>query len=266
MKQIPEQDEIKALLDERYLRYNTPEYIETDPIQIPHRYSRKEDVEIAAFLTATIAWGQRKAIIKNASFLMELMENTPYDFCMNASRGETDDLRRFVHRTFNGMDCEAFIYSLRNVYRNHGGLESVFNTGFSADGTIYSAIRHFRTIFLETNNFSHSYKHVSDVTTGSAAKRINMLLRWLVRKDEKKVDFGIWHKIPMSALMLPLDVHAGDVSRALGLLNRKQNDWKALEEVMIHLRRYDPADPVKYDYALFGIGVFENKKDIRFDV
>lgn len=257
--------ELQFFLDKKVALYNTEAYIESDPIQIPHRFNKKEDIEIASFLTSTIAWGQRKAIIKNASFLMELMENTPYDFVLNASVGEVQQVQQFVHRTFNGIDCDYFIYSLRNIYKKHSGLENVFNEGFIVDNNVFSAIKYFRNVFFELEHDKHVEKHVSDVRTGSAAKRINMMLRWLVRADECGVDFGIWKSIPMSSLMLPLDVHVGDVSRALGLLNRKQNDWKALEELMTTMRLFDPNDPVKYDYALFGIGVFENKKDIRFN-
>jgi uncharacterized protein (TIGR02757 family) len=252
--------ELKQYLDQKVILYNQPEYIYSDPIQIPHRYFRKEDIEIAAFLTATIAWGQRKSIIKNASFLMDLLENTPYDFVMHASDNELQNLQQFVHRTFNGLDCEFFIRSLRNIYSNKGGLEKVFTDGYMLDNSAYSALNHFRVAFLAIAHTKHVEKHISDVNSNSAAKRLNMMLRWLVRSDDCGVDFGIWKNIPMSALMMPLDVHVGNVGRALGLLNRKQNDWKALEELMNVLRVFDKNDPVKYDYALFGIGVFENKK------
>lgn len=255
-------NELKAFLDHKVKLYNTEQYIETDPIQIPHRFGKKEDIEIAAFLTSSIAWGQRKSIIKNASFLMDLLENSPYDFVINASKTEIQQVRQFVHRTFNGLDCEFFIYSLRNIYNQYSGLENVFTAGYQLDNTVYSALKHFRKVFLEPEHEKRINKHVSDVQSNSAAKRLNMFLRWLVRSDECGVDFGIWKNIPMSALMLPLDVHAGDVGRALGLLNRTQNDWKALEEIMAVLRDFDKNDPVKYDYALFGIGVFENKKNI----
>lgn len=259
------ESEIKNLLENRYKLYNTTDYIETDPIQIPHRFSKKEDIEIASFLTSTIAWGQRKAIIKNASFLMDLLENSPHDFVLNANNSEIQQVREFVHRTFNGLDCEHFIYSLRNIYLHHNGLEAVFVSGYNTDKTVFSAIKYFREVFLQLEHNAHVTKHISDVSSNSAAKRLNMFLRWLVRSDNNGVDFGLWKNIPMSALMIPLDVHVGDVGRGLGLLNRKQNDWKALEELMSVLRQFDKADPVKYDYALFGIGVFENKKEINFE-
>ncbi len=253
-------DELKAFLDSKVILYNTESYIESDPIQIPHRFSKKEDIEIAAFLTATIAWGQRKSIIKNATFLMDLLENSPFDFIMNASKSDIQNVRQFVHRTFNGLDCEYFIYSLRNIYNKHSGLENVFTKGYEIENSVFSSLKYFREIFLEIEHKKRVAKHISDVSSNSAAKRLNMLLRWLVRSDDCGVDFGIWKNIPMSTLMIPLDVHVGDVGRALGLLNRKQNDWKALDEIMIRLRSFDKTDPVKYDYALFGIGVFENKK------
>jgi uncharacterized protein (TIGR02757 family) len=250
--------DIKFLLDSRLERYNHPDFIETDPIQIPHRFSRKEDVEIAAFLTATIAWGQRKSIINNANRLMDLMDNAPYDFLMEENP-EWNRFSAFVHRTFNGSDCMFFLSSLRNIYCNHGGLEQVFTIGFQTNQTVWGALRYFREIFLSVNHTAHVTKHVSDVTANSSAKRLNMFLRWMVRCDDNGVDFGHWKNIPMSALMLPLDVHTGDVARALGLLNRKQNDWKAVEEITGVLRSFDPVDPIKYDFALFGIGAFEGK-------
>lgn len=267
MKLTPELAEIKALLDNRYHRYNSFDFIDTDPIQIPHQFSRKEDIEIAGFLAATIAWGQRTTIIKNAGKLMDIMDNSPFDFIMEAdiTNGFNYDIERFVHRTFNGYDCLYFIQSLQNIYRNHNGLEAVFTKGYEQDNSIYSALSYFRTVFLELTPAQRTKKHLSDVTANSSAKRLNMYLRWMVRQDENEVDFGIWKHIPASALMLPLDVHTGDVGRAIGILQRKQNDWKSVEEITAVLRSFDPEDPVKYDYALFGIGAFENKKDIRYE-
>jgi uncharacterized protein (TIGR02757 family) len=253
-------DEIKPLLDQKVAQYNCLDFIDTDPIQIPHRFSQKEDIEIAGFLTATIAWGQRKSIINNANRLMQLMDNAPYDFVCNAQENDLVGLEQFVHRTFNGRDCCFFIESLRNIYRNHNGLEAVFTKGFQAEGTIFGALKYFREAFLVTPHEQRVTKHLSDVTANSSAKRLNMFLRWMVRKDEAGVDFGLWKDIPMSALMLPLDVHTGDVARAYGLLTRKQNDWKAVEEITAILRQFDPHDPIRYDFALFGIGAFDNKE------
>jgi uncharacterized protein (TIGR02757 family) len=254
--------QLKQYLDKKVAFYNHEEYICTDPIQIPHRYFKKQDIEISAFLTATISWGQRKTIIKNAALLMELLENTPFEFVMQASENEIQNVRQFVHRTFNGLDCEFFIRSLRDIYHNNGGLETIFTDGYKMHNSVYSAINHFRNQFLRLNHAKRTEKHISNVAENSAAKRLNMFLRWMIRNDQNRVDFGIWKGIPTSALMMPLDVHSGNVSRALGLLQRKQNDWKAVEELMTILRKMDVNDPVKYDYALFGIGVFENKKNI----
>lgn len=251
-------DEIKLLLDQKAAQYNCLDFIDTDPIQIPHRFTLKEDIEIAGFLTATIAWGQRKSIINNASRLMLLMDNAPYDFVCNAQESDLVGLEHFVHRTFNGHDCRFFIESLRNIYRNHNGLESVFTKGFQAEGTVFAALKHFREVFLVTPHEQRVTKHLSDVTANSSTKRLNMFLRWMVRKDDAGVDFGLWKGIPMSALMLPLDVHTGDVARAYGLLARKQNDWKAVDEITTILRQFDPHDPIRYDFALFGIGAFDN--------
>ena len=252
-------NDIKFLLDDRVKRYNHTDFIETDPIQIPHRFSRKEDIEIAGFLAATIAWGQRKSIINNANRLMELMDNAPFEFITESSDNEKKIVSGFVHRTFNGSDCTFFLNSLKNIYKHPGGLEHVFTVGYQTEKTTYSALQHFRKTFLELPHDIHIRKHVSDVAANSSAKRLNMFLRWMVRSDENGVDFGLWKNIPMSALMLPLDVHTGDVGRALGILQRRQNDWKAVEEITAVLRSFDPNDPIKYDYALFGIGAFEGK-------
>jgi len=251
---------MKSLLDSRVTEYNRFDFIHTDPIQIPHRFSRKEDIEIAAFLTATISWGQRKSIINNAKQLMELMDNSPYEFVMETvNKNEWQHIKQFVHRTFNGNDCLFFLESLKNIYTHHGGLEKIFDTGYQTNGSIYGALQHFRHVFLSIPHEGRVRKHVSVVETNSSAKRLNMFLRWMVRSDDQQVDFGLWKNIPTSALMLPLDVHTGDVARALGLLQRKQNDWKAVEEITSMLRSFDSNDPIKYDYALFGIGAFEGK-------
>ena len=251
--------EMKILLDSRVNEYNRLDFIHSDPIQIPHRFFRKEDIEIAAFLTATISWGQRKSIINNASRLMELMDNSPYEFLLDAKNEDWKTVKKFVHRTFNGEDCLFFLESLKNIYENHGGLEYTFTTGYLHEGSIHSALQYFRKTFLSIPHEVRIRKHVSDVIANSSAKRLNLFLRWMVRSDEQKVDFGLWKTIPPSALMLPLDVHSGEVARGLGLLQRQQNDWKAVEEITSVLRTFDVTDPIKYDFALFGIGAFEGK-------
>ena len=247
---------VRGLLEEGYRRYCRAEFIDTDPIQIPYLFKRKEDIEIAGFLAATIAWGQRKTIIANAKRLMSLMDHAPYNYVMYAAPDELKRLESFVHRTFQPDDCLFFIYSLRNIYANCGGLHGVFSDGYRKTNSIFGTLIHFRRIFLETPHLQRSAKHVPDVQRGASAKRLNMFLRWMVRGNDG-VDFGLWKDIPTSALMMPLDVHTGNVGRQLELLTRKANDWKAVEELTANLRKFDPQDPVKYDFALFGIGVFE---------
>jgi len=244
---------LKELLDEKVFQYNNPRFIESDPIQIPHQFQLKQDIEIAAFLTATISWGNRKMIIKNAQRLMEIMGNSPYDYIME-SKSDIDE--SFVHRTFNIIDLNYFVKALRSIYTYHGGIENVFSQ-HAKPGDLQNSIHHFKKVFFEIEHPLRTLKHVSDPNKGSAAKRINMFLRWMVRKDAAGVDFGIWKDISPSMLSCPLDVHSGNVARKLGLLHRKQNDAKALRELDLSLRKMDPIDPVKYDFALFGMGVFE---------
>ena len=248
--------ELKEFLEEKVLLYNNPTFIESDPIQIPHQYSLKEDIEIAGFLTATIAWGNRKMIINNAQKLMNLMGNAPFDFVMECNENQLKKLEPFVHRTFNGQDCITFIQALHNIYNRYGGLESVFTQNQQNHST-QNSISEFKKLFFEIPHQVRTQKHISDPMSGSAAKRLNMWLRWNCRQDNKGVDFGIWKSISPSKLSCPLDVHSGNVARKLGLLTRKQNDAKALIELDTNLRALDAHDPVKYDFALFGLGVFE---------
>jgi uncharacterized protein (TIGR02757 family) len=247
--------ELKEFLDEKVIQYNNFDFIESDPIQIPHLYSLKEDIEIAGFLSATIAWGNRKMIINNAKKLMDLMGNSPYDFVMNHAEEHLESLDNFVHRTFNAIDAKTFIKALQHIYKNHEGLEAVFAKN-QEENSMQKSIHEFKKLFFEIEHLQRTQKHISDPFNNSAAKRINMYLRWMVRNDNK-VDFGIWKTIPTSKLSCPLDVHSGNVARKLGLLKRKQNDAKALAELDLSLRKLDKKDPVKYDFALFGLGVFE---------
>lgn len=248
--------ELKEFLDEKVELYNHPNFIDSDPIQIPHLYTLKEDIEIAGFLAATIAWGNRKMIINNAKRMMDLMGNSPYDFVMSHNGNDLQRLETFVHRTFNGQDFIGFIKSLQNIYLNHGGLESIFTLHQEKD-SMQNAISKFKTIFFEIEHLNRTEKHISDPNKNSSSKRLNMWLRWNCRQDNKGVDLGIWKSISPSQLSCPLDVHSGNVARKLGLLTRKQNDAKALAELDQNLRALDPNDPVKYDFALFGLGVFE---------
>ena len=248
--------ELKTFLDLKVEQYNNPKFIESDPIQVPHRFSLKEDIEISGFLTATIAWGNRKSIINNANRLMTLLDDSPYDFIVNHTESDLEKLRSFVHRTFNSDDCIQFIKSLNHIYKNHQGLESVFSAHAEKE-RLQTSISKFKQVFFEIEHKVRTQKHLSDPLRKSAAKRINMFLRWMVRRDNAGVDFGIWHELSPSQLSCPLDVHSGNVARKLGLLRRKQNDAKALLELDTSLRKLDPIDPVKYDFALFGLGAFE---------
>ena len=248
--------ELKTFLDEKVEQYNHPKFLEDDPLQIPHRFTKKEDIEISGFLTATIAWGNRKSIINNASRLMELLDNAPYDFVLNHSESDLDRLAPFVHRTYNGIDLQYFIKSLQHIYQNHYGLEAIF-VQYQNALSLQSAISNFKKVFFELPHEVRTMKHVSDPIKGSAAKRINMFLRWMVRDGSTGVDFGIWKGLKPGQLSCPLDVHSGNVARKLKLLKRKQNAAKALAELDKNLRKLDPLDPVKYDFALFGLGVFE---------
>jgi uncharacterized protein (TIGR02757 family) len=249
-------NQIKDFLDESYFKYNRVGFIENDPVLIPHLFTKKEDIEIAGFLAATLAWGNRKSIINNAQKLMTWMDFSPHDFITNHSNNELKPFKKFVHRTFNGDDCVFFIKALKNIYILHGGLEATFKSEQIGQGFILrDCISNFRHTFLSVKHLPRSEKHISNPLQKSSAKRLCMFLRWMVRNDDKGVDFGIWKNINPSDLCLPLDVHTGKVSRTLGILTRRQNDWQSVEEVTSVLRTFDPIDPVKYDFALFGLGV-----------
>lgn len=256
--------ELKEFLDEKVEQYNCKSFIGPDPISIPHLFTKKEDIEISGFLIATIAWGKREMIIRNGKKLMEIMDYSPYEFVINYNeKSDYKFLRDFKHRTFNASDLNYFLKSLQYCYQKYGSLESIFNSFITAKTTnVKESIIGFRSVFFELNKEEkfRTFKHVSNPGNGSAAKRINMFLRWMVRSDNKGVDFGIWNSISPSILSCPLDVHSGNVARALNLLDRKQDDWKALTELDQNLRLLEPKDPVKYDFALFGLGVNEQFK------
>lgn len=246
-------DDLKNFLDEKYQEYNNVKFIEDDPIQIPHLFTNHKDIEIAGFLTSIISWGNRKSIINNAKKMMNLLDNSPYDFIKNCKDSEIKKLE-FVHRTFNSIDFRFFLHSLKNIYTQNESMEDVFlddDSNFMFDG-----ITNFRKIFFSVNHEKRSQKHISNPLKNSCCKRINMFLRWMVRNDQN-VDFGIWKKIKKSKLSCPLDVHTGRVARKLGLINRKQNDFKSLCELDKNLRLLDKDDPVKYDFSLFGLGMYE---------
>ena len=248
-------EELRDLLETLHDRYNRPDFIEDDPISVPHIYAGKKEIEIAGFFAATIAWGNRKSIVRNGRRLMEIMDDAPYDFTMLATDKELLVLHDFVHRTFNGSDCIDFVRSLRRICKNFGSLGDFFEKTFARTGDMRTVLAEFRKYFWKGPHNARAEKHLSSIERGAACKRLCMYLKWMVRRDDRGVDFGLWKSIPPSALYLPLDVHTGNTSRELGLLVRKQNDWKAVEEVTTALRAFDPDDPVRHDFALFGAGI-----------
>ncbi len=250
-----EREELRELLERLHDTYNRAEFIADDPISVPHRYAERRDREIAGFLAATIAWGNRKAIVRNGQRMMQYMDDAPSDFVRNASERELALLSSYVHRTFNGHDLRDFVLALRRMDELYGGLGGFFESRFETLGSVPAVLSAFRREFFASDHAARCEKHLSSIDKGAACKRLCMFLRWMVRRDGRGVDFGEWRRIPMSALYLPLDVHAGAMGRALGLLVRRQNDWRAVEEITAALRAFDPADPVRYDFALFGAGM-----------
>lgn len=260
MKKQAHSTYIRDLLEEAVLKYNRPGFIEDDPISVPHLFTKKEDREISGFFAATLAWGQRKTILTNATRIVHVMDMQPHDFVLHHSAADLKAFVGFVHRTFNDSDLLFFIQALRNVYTKNGGLEALFAEGLQRTGNMNDAIGYVKDVFFDAEHLPRSRKHVSDPRKGSAAKRLHMYLRWMVRKDDAGVDFGIWNSIAPSLLMPPLDLHSGRVARRLELLTRTQDDRRAVEELYARLAELDPGDPAKYDFALYGLGVFEKIK------
>ncbi len=251
---------MKDTLERLYDKYNRGEFIQGDPISVPHGFAGREDKEISGFLAATIAWGNRHVIVRNAQRMMNLMDNAPYQFVSQADEGDMRQLEGFVHRTFNSTDLAAFVRLLREFYRVHGGIGAFFEGRYAVTGDLRVVLSQFRAAFFGAEHPGRCEKHLSSIDKGASCKRLNMYLRWMVRKDDRGVDFGLWERIPASALYLPLDVHSGNTARELGLLERTSNDWRAVEEVTGKLREFDPADPVRYDFALFGVGIDKGVK------
>jgi len=247
--------DLKELLDSRYKRYANKLFLADDPIQIPHRFNKTEDIEVAGLITATIAWGNRKSILNSMARLLSAMGNSPYEFIVNYKPADKKHLKGFVHRTFNEDDCAAFIQVLKSIYSEQGGLRSVFVGAYNRNQSIADSINAYRDCFVTADIPSRTLKHTPNIIGGSAAKRLNMYLRWMIRANSEGIDFGLWTEIPTSALLIPLDVHSGRVARTLGLLQRPQNDFKAVEELTAELCQFDANDPIKYDFALFGMGV-----------
>lgn len=250
-----QKEELRELLETLHDRYNRPEFIEPDPISIPHSFSSQADREVSGFLVAAIAWGNRKAIVKSGRRMVSYMDNAPADFVRNASERELQHLQSYVHRTFNGGDFIDFVRGMRHIMSEYGGIGPFFESRYEATLDMARVLSDFRREFFLCDHNPHCEKHLSSIDKGAACKRLNMYLRWFVRRDNRGVDFGLWRKIPMSALYLPLDVHTGNMGRALGLLRRKQSDWKATAEITAALREFDAEDPVRYDFSLFGAGI-----------
>ena len=247
--------ELKEFLDYKTIEFNKPFFLDSDPLGVVHQFSKKEDIEIIGFLVATIAWGNRKSIITSAKRIVAIMQHAPHDFILKYNPEQAKEFQ-FVHRTFNAQDLDFFFRALQNIYLKEGSLENVFTKHPTIFGTKGRIIQ-FRKRFLEVEHETRSEKHLSNPEKGSSAKRLQMYLRWMIRDNSTGVDFGIWKSISPSELSIPLDVHTANISRKLGLITRKQNDDKALEELMEQLRDFDPIDPAKYDFALFGLGAIE---------
>lgn len=250
------QEELQSFLDQKVKQYNQPSFIDYDPISVPHAFSKKEDIELAGFFAATIAWGNRKSILTSARALMERMDNAPHDFILHHTASDLEVLNGFVHRTFQEEDAKFFAQRLQQLYREHKSLEMLFLPKPNATD-LHEVLTDFHHTFFAVSHPKRTRKHLANPAKKSAAKRMHMFLRWMVRQDAAGVDLGIWKKISTRLLSCPLDVHSGNVARALGLLKRKQNDLNAVKELDTQLRKMDPNDPVKYDFALFGLGVFE---------
>ncbi|WP_367868433.1 TIGR02757 family protein [Pedobacter sp. WC2423] len=253
--------ELKDFLDIKVAQYNRPDFITNDPICIPHRFSKKQDIEIAAFFAAVLAWGQRKTIINKCTDLFDRMDNDPYNFMLHHGDEDLRRLLNFKHRTFNDTDLLYFISFFKHHYTLSDSLETAFlpvNFGQLESFTAEHALNHFRTYFFSLpDSPRRTVKHISSPTQKSTCKRLNMFLRWMVRKDQTGVDFGVWTTISPADLICPCDVHVDRVARRLDLITRKQTDWRTAVELTTELRKFDPSDPVKYDFALFGLGVEE---------
>lgn len=249
---------IKALLNDRVAKYNQPAFISNDPVSIPHRFTKKQDIEISGFFAAILAWGQRKTIINNSLKLMNLMDNAPYDFILHH---QEQDLKRFLgfkHRTFNDTDLLYLLYFFRQYYQQHASLELAFTGEQNQLKTQKERLEHFHNlVFSLPDAPQRTRKHIATPARKSACKRLNMYLRWMVRKDNAGVDFGLWSTMPMRDLICPCDVHVERVARRLGLITRPGMNWQTAEDLTVHLSMFDPQDPVKYDYALFGLGIAE---------
>ncbi|MEP1032752.1 TIGR02757 family protein [Ekhidna sp.] len=252
------EEELKDFLNAKVEEFNQPGFITNDPIYIPHRFTKKQDIEIAGFIAAVFAWGQRKTIINKSLAFLELMNNAPHEFVLNYTEENLKLFLDFKHRTFNSTDALYFLHFFKWFYERHESMEEAFTNGLGVDSSMEVRLISFYELFFSLPDHpKRTYKHIPNPSKMSACKRINMFLRWMVRKDEKGVDFGIWDTIKPSQLICPCDLHVDRVARKLGLIKRKQTDWKTAIELTENLKRLDPNDPVKYDFALFGLGIVE---------
>ncbi|MBA3647376.1 MAG: TIGR02757 family protein [Chitinophagales bacterium] len=252
--------ELKIFLDQKSAQYNSQDFIALDPVSIPHQFSKKQDIEIAGFFAATFSWGKRISILNSCNRLIKLMDNDPYNFIIDHTENDLKRLLDFRHRTFNPTDLLYFIHFFKNYYSEHSSLEYAFSQFLNReDENVTPALKGFHQLFFSLKDFpQRTIKHVSTPERNSACKRINMFLRWMVRKDNCGVDFGIWKNIKPSQLICPCDVHVLRVARKLKLIRNKQNNWKTAVELTSNLKKLDPVDPVKYDFALFGLGILEH--------
>lgn len=256
-RNIPKDRNLKDFLDEKVDRYNSIDFIPNDPISLPHQFTKLQDREIIGFWVAMLSWGLRKTIINNGQRLVDMMDGAPHDFILNHQEKDRKSFLHFKHRTFNDIDTLYFLEYFQQYYRKHESLEDAFLLD-QEDFDLETSLIQFHNQFFDlTDAPKRTRKHVANPANKSTAKRINMFLRWMVRSDKKGVDFGVWKNIPMSKLMIPLDVHVDKVARKLGLLKRKQTDWSSVKELTENLKQFDPMDPVKYDFALFGIGILD---------
>ena len=255
--------ELKKFLDRKVIEFNNPSFIKDDPVSIPHRFSKKQDIEIAGFFAAIFAWGIRKTIINKCKLLMQLMDNSPHDFCINHNESDLRRLERFSHRTFNDTDLLYFISFLKFHFSKNKSLENAFFNKVTIQQSpkfqiIEESLNYFYQYFFSLEDVpQRTKKHIASPKRNSSCKRLNMYLRWMVRNDHKGVDFGIWKQISPSQLICPIDLHVARVAKHFNLLKRKQPDWLAAIELTEALRKMDKNDPVKYDFALFGLGVLE---------
>jgi uncharacterized protein (TIGR02757 family) len=247
------EDELKRWLNQKVTLYNQPSFIPNDPVSLPHLFRRKQDIEIAGLFAAVFAWGNRTTIINKTNELLRLMEMQPYQFCLQHDYKKIKKLLNFKHRTFRSDDLLYFLYFLHQHYSKYDTLEVAFFP--KSKMSVEEGLNHFREYFFSYDHLKRTEKHIACPKQNSACKRLNMYLRWLIRNDKKGVDFGIWKSIKPSALICPLDVHVSNIARQIGLLKRNQNDWQAALELTENLKRFDPKDPVKYDFALFSLGV-----------